>query len=354
MKPFEHCVFLKQALNAAGPKGRNLAVHQDRDTTVFRSADDFHARNIVQRSAEKVLDSFKRDFSKLPLPSKAKEKPKVAVFASGRLAEYPLLDISKMHKEDNIQAVVSTPTASLVLEEKEAREQLRRAVEFHEMFQQVANFLSTLQENSSAHDQGSLINTLKNFSSYFSLCRSPFEKEVAYFSEKATRKRMEVRLASMDNFINPTLRTPFMTSDPLSVNIVSPESARETVRAIKELPNRVLEKAFKDPNLPMKAVKRKPTRLMLINIPQKQGPGTFTGYQHKSFTPQQVQNPKGNFSQHRKGTQSVPTTPRFQQKATNQGQSSFQRKDKQGGGKNRDRVQHTKKQDKDASYRRQH
>ena len=165
---------------------------------------------------------------------------------------------------------------------------------------------------------------------------------------------MEVRLAAMDNFINPTLRTPFMTSDPLSVNIVFPESARETVRAIKELPDRVLEKAFKDPNLPMKAVKRKPSRPTRINIPQKQGPGTSTGYQHKSFAPQQFHHPKGNFSQHRKGTQSVPTTPRFQQKATNQGQSSFQRKDKQGGGKNRDRVQHTKKQDKDASYRRRH
>ena len=357
LKPFEHCVILKQALNAVGPKGRKLAVYQDRDTTVFRSSDDFHARNIVQRSAEKVLNSFKGDFSKLPLPSKAKEKPKVAVFASGHLAEYldaPLLDISKMHKEDNTQAVVFTPRASLVLEEKEAREQLRRVVEFHEMFQQVANFLSTLQENSSTHDQGSLINTLKNFSLYFSLCRASFEKEVAYFSEKSSRKRMEVRLAAMDNFVNHTLRTPFMTSDPLSVNIVSPESARETVRAIKELPDRVLEKAFKDPNLPMKAVKRKPTRPTLINIPQKQGPGTSTGYQNKSFTPQQVQHPMGNFSQHKKGAQSVPTTPRFQQKAANQGQSSFQRKDKQGGGKTRDRVQHTKRQDKDSTYRRRH
>ena len=187
----------------------------------------------------------------------------------------------KMHKEDNIQAVVSTPRASLILKEKEARDQLKRAIEFHKMFQQVANFLSRLQENSSSHDQGSLFNILKNFLLYFSLCRASFEKEVAYFSEKATRKKMEVRFAAMDNFVNSTLCTPFMTADPLSANLVTAEGARETISAVKELPNRVLEKAFKDQNLPMKAVKRKPTRPTLINIPQKQGPGPSAGYQHK-------------------------------------------------------------------------
>ena len=133
LKPFEHCVILKQALNAIGSKGRKLSVIHDRDMTVFKSAEDFQSREVARKSAEKVFSSFKGDYSKLPPPSKTKEKTKVTVQASGSFAEY--IDISKMHKEDNIQAVVSTPRARLVLEEKEAREQLRRAVEFHEMFQ---------------------------------------------------------------------------------------------------------------------------------------------------------------------------------------------------------------------------
>ena len=89
----------------------------------------------------------------------------------------------------------------------------------------------------------------------------------------------EVRLAAMDNFINPTLRTPFMTSDLLSVNLVSAEGAKETVKAVKDLPDRVLEKVFKDPNLPLKVVKRKQTRPNLIKVPQKQTTGNSTGYQ---------------------------------------------------------------------------
>ena len=56
---------------------------------------------------------------------------------------------------------------------------------------------------------------------------------------------MEVRMATMDNFVNPTFPTPFMTADPLSTNLVTPEGARETVKAVKELPDRVLEKTFK-------------------------------------------------------------------------------------------------------------
>ena len=163
-------------------------------------SEDFKFKEIAKRSAEKVLDSFKGDFSKLPPPNKTKEKTKVTVQVAGHFAEYldaPLLDMSRMHKEDNIQAVVSTPRASFILEEKESREQLRRAVEFHEMFQQVGSFLSILQQESSKHNQGSIFNILKNFVSYFPLCSAPFEKEVAYFSEKATRKRMEVRLAAI-------------------------------------------------------------------------------------------------------------------------------------------------------------
>ena len=173
-----------------------------------------------------------------------------------------------MHKEDNIEAIVSTPRPSLVLEEKEARDQLKRGVEFYEMFYQAADFLSKLQEGTTLQEQESIPITLKNFASYFSLCSSFFEKEVAYFAEKAARKKMEVRLAAMDNFPNPTLRTPFMTSDLLSVNLVSAESAEDTVKAVKDLPDRVLDKAFKNPNLPLKAVKRKPTMPNLIKVLQ--------------------------------------------------------------------------------------
>ena len=199
-----------------------------------------------------------------------------------------LLDISKLHKEDNIQAIVSTPRPNLLLEEK-AKDQLKRAVEFHEMFYQVADFLSKLQEGTTPQEQGSIPITLKNFASYFSLCSSPFEKEVAYFAEKAARKKVEVRLAAMDNFPNPTLRTPFMTSDLLWVNLVSAESAKDTVKAVKDLPDRVLDKAFKNPNLPLKAVKRKPTRPSLIKVSQKQTTGNSAGYQQKPFYQQKGQ-----------------------------------------------------------------
>ena len=109
--------------------------------TVFKSAEDFQFRSIPQKSAEKVLISFIGDFSKLPPPQQDQgHVPGHRPFCG--VPWRPLLDISKMHKEDNIQVAISTPRASLVLEEKEARDQPRRDVEFHEMFQQVASFLS--------------------------------------------------------------------------------------------------------------------------------------------------------------------------------------------------------------------
>ena len=236
-----------------------MAVTQDKETTVFRSSEDFHALPPVQKAADKVLNSFKGDFSRLPPSPKSKEKPRVAFQATGRLADYlhaPPLDIWKMHKEDNIQAIVSTPRPSLIAEEKEARDQLKRAVDFHESFIQSAKFLSTLQEGPYPLDKGSLSVILKDYASYFSLCGTSFEKEVSYFAEKTARKKMEVKLAAINNFVNPTLRTPFMTAALLSPNLVSAEGARATVKAFKDLPDRVLEKAFKDPNLPMEAVRR--------------------------------------------------------------------------------------------------
>ena len=162
LMPFEHCVLLKQAFNAAGSGGYKLAVTQDK----VRSSEDFHSKPLVQKAAEKVLNSFKGVFSRLPPSPKSKEEPRVAFQATGKLADYlnaPLLDISRMHKEDNIQAIVSTNRPSLVLEEKEDRDQLKRAVDIHESFIQTAKFLSTLQEGSYPQDRGSLSMTLKNY-----------------------------------------------------------------------------------------------------------------------------------------------------------------------------------------------
>ena len=106
---------------------------------------------------------------------------------------------------------------------------------------------------------------------------------MAYFAEKAARKKVEVKLAAIDNFINPTLRTPLMTLDLLSVNLVSAEVAKDTFKAVKDLPDRMLEKTFIDPNHPLKAVKRKPTRPSLIKVSQKQTTGNSAGYQQKTF-----------------------------------------------------------------------
>ena len=68
-----------------------------------------------------------------------------------------------------------------------------------------------------------------------------------------------------------------MTSDLLSVNLVSAEGARDTVKAVKDLLDRVLEKAIKDLNLPLKAVKRKLARPNLIKVPQKQTTSNSAG-----------------------------------------------------------------------------
>ena len=181
LQPSEHCVLLRQAFNSVEPRGHKLSVFHEKEVTYFKSPEDFDALATVRKAAERVMESFKGDFSKLPIQSKQKIKPKVSVQASGPLANYfdtPLLDISRMHKEDNIQAIVSTPRPSLVLEEKDSRDQLKRAVEFYEMFSQAAKFISALQKSASTQDRGSIIITLKDFASYFSLCSAAFEKEV--------------------------------------------------------------------------------------------------------------------------------------------------------------------------------
>ena len=73
LKLFEHWVLLRQALNSPGVRECKLWVQQDRNVTLFRSSQDFHAGSIIRRSAEKFLDSFKGDFTKLPLLNKSKE-----------------------------------------------------------------------------------------------------------------------------------------------------------------------------------------------------------------------------------------------------------------------------------------
>ena len=161
LQPFEHCVLLKQAFNAAGhhkaiswpstKTERPLSSNPQRTSTQDPSS---------KRQRKRCWTPSRVDFSKLYPSPKSKDKHKFAFQASGPLADYlnaPLLDISRMHKEDNIQAIVSTPRPSLVLEEKEARDQMKRAVEFHKMFLQAAKFLSNLREGSSTQDQGSIL-----------------------------------------------------------------------------------------------------------------------------------------------------------------------------------------------------
>ena len=80
-----------------------------------------------------------------------------------------------------------------------------------------------------------------------------------------------------------------MTLDLLSVNLVSAEVAKDMIKAVKDLPDRVLEKAFKDPNLHLKAVKRKPTRPSLIKVSQKKTTDNSAGYQQNPFYQQQGQ-----------------------------------------------------------------
>ena len=97
----------------------------------------------------------------------------------------------------------------------------------------------------------------------------------------------------MDNFMTSTHRTLFVISDLLLVNLVSAEDAKDTIKTVKDLPDKVLEKAFKDLNLSLKAVKRKQTWLNLIKGPQKHTTGNFAGYQQKPLYQQQDQHYKG-------------------------------------------------------------
>ena len=87
LKPFEHCVLLRQAPNSPGVKRCKLSVQQDMDVTLFRSSQDLNTGSIARRSAEKVLDSLKGDFTNCLFINKSKEKTKV-IQVSGAFAKY--------------------------------------------------------------------------------------------------------------------------------------------------------------------------------------------------------------------------------------------------------------------------
>ena len=161
-------------------------------------------------------------------------------------------------------------------------------MEFHEMFYQVADFLSKLLEGTTPPPRyrGVSYNFEKLCLLFFSM-QLFFRERCVLFRRKAARKKVEIRLAAIDNFINSTLRTPFMTLDLLSVNLVSAEVAKDTVKAVKDLPGRVLGKAFKDPNLPLKALKMKPTRPSLIKVSQQQrnSHGQLCRFSTEAFLP---------------------------------------------------------------------
>ena len=88
LRLFEHWILLRQALNSPRVKGCKLSLQQDRDVTLFRSSQDFHAGSIARRSVEKVLDFFKGDFTILrscPFSTSPRRK-KVSFQGSGPLA----------------------------------------------------------------------------------------------------------------------------------------------------------------------------------------------------------------------------------------------------------------------------
>ena len=98
---------------------------------------------------------------------------------------------------------------------------------------------------------------------------------------------------------------------------------------VKELPDRVMEKAFKDPpNLPIKAVRKKPSRPTLIKVPQKQGTGPSTGYQHKPSLPHQTQHSKGFSSHPKKEAPALSGSSQTQHRPSHQGHSSFPKTDR--------------------------
>ena len=97
--PLNIVSYSDKAFNAVGPRGHKLSVFHEKEVTSFKSSEDFDALSVVRKATEKVVESFKGDFSKLPTLSKQKVKSKVSVQASGPLANYldaPLLDISRM------------------------------------------------------------------------------------------------------------------------------------------------------------------------------------------------------------------------------------------------------------------
>ena len=86
LKPFEHCVLVRQARGAhLESKGGKLLVQHDRDMRLFRSSQDFHAGSISRRSAEEVLDSFKGYFTELSLSTSPRRNQRPASSALDRL-----------------------------------------------------------------------------------------------------------------------------------------------------------------------------------------------------------------------------------------------------------------------------
>ena len=101
------------------------------------------------------------------------------------------------------------------------------------------------------------------------------------------------------------------------------------VKADKDLPNRMLNKAFKDPNLPLKAVKRKQTRPNLIKVPQMQTTSNSAGYQQKPFYQRQGLPYKGASFQQKKGAHPSNGGPQTQYRTGQQSHQPFQKKEKQ-------------------------
>ena len=182
LKPFEHCVLLRQILNSPGVKRCKLSVQQDKDVTLFRSSQDFHAGSIAREARlRRSLTPSRNILQTYPFSTRLRRKQRSASRPLDSLLSIytpPSLTFLKYTRGQHPSYRLYTPTQLGARGKGGQRRKLKRAVEFHEMFYQAAGFLSKLQEGTTPHEQGSIPLTSKNFASYFSLCSSSFEKEV--------------------------------------------------------------------------------------------------------------------------------------------------------------------------------
>ena len=180
LKPFEHCVLLRQALNWPGVKGCILSVQEDRDVILFRTSCWLLHPKISWEGPWLLHGWFYKASPSQQVQGEIKGQLP-GLWTVCWVSTRPLPDISKTHKEDNIKAIDSTPRPSLMLEEMEARDQLMRAVDIHEMFYQVA---SKLHEGTTPPGTGEYSSNFEKLSLLFFSLKLFFRKRGSLFRRK--------------------------------------------------------------------------------------------------------------------------------------------------------------------------